>query len=407
MKKSIETHSHEELGSASRVWLLILGIILLATNLRAPITSVGPLVEIIRADLGISNTLAGLITTLPLIAFALLSPVAPKLARRYGMSLVLFVSVLVLGVGVLIRSAWGIGALLIGTVILGLAISVCNVLMPSLIKEKFPLRTGLMIGVYSVAMNLTGAIASGVSIPVSEGVGLGWKGALAIWAVLALIASLLWAPQLRRQRQQANISGKLDKPTNVWKSALAWYVTLYMGLQSLLFYVVVTWLPDILKSQGMTADSAGWTLSFMQLSVLPITFIMPIVAGRVKNQVGLMIITVSFFFAGIGGILYGSDKLTMLWAIMIGISLGSSFSLAMMLFGLRTSNAYDAAELSGMAQSVGYLLAAVGPTFVGYLHDVTGGWRMPMYFLVGVALFVLIFGVASGRNRFIGQVAER
>ncbi|WP_110929985.1 CynX/NimT family MFS transporter [Paenibacillus bouchesdurhonensis] len=405
MKKHPETHSHTELESASRVWLLILGIVFLATNLRAPITSVGPLVEIIRADLGISNTLAGLITTLPLIAFALLSPVAPKLARRYGMPLVLFVSVLMLGVGVLIRSAWGIGALLIGTVVLGLAISVCNVLMPSLIKEKFPLRIGLMIGVYSVAMNLTGAIASGISVPVAEGAGLGWKGALAIWAVLALIAALLWAPQLRRQRQQANISSKLDKPVNVWKSALAWYVTLYMGLQSLLFYVVVTWLPDILKSQGMTADSAGWTLSFMQLSVLPITFLMPIIAGRVKNQVGLMIITVSFFFVGIGGILYGSDKLTMLWAIMIGISLGSSFSLAMMLFGLRTSNAYDAAELSGMAQSVGYLLAAVGPTFVGYLHDATGGWRMPMYFLVGVALLVLIFGIASGRNRLIGQSA--
>lgn len=404
MKKSLETQSQLKLDSTSGVWMLILGIIFLATNLRAPITSVGPLVDTIRADLGISNTLAGLITTLPLIAFALLSPVAPKLARRYGMSLVLLISVILLGVGVLIRSAWGIGTLLIGTVILGLAISVCNVLMPSLIKEKFPLRTGLMIGVYSVAMNLTGAIASGVSVPVAEGAGLGWKGALAIWAGLALIASLFWAPQLR-QRQQAKISGTLDKPTNVWKSALAWYVTLYMGLQSLLFYVVVTWLPDILKSQGMTADSAGWTLSFMQLSVLPITFLMPIVAGRMKSQVGLMIITVFFFFAGIGGILFGSDKLTMLWAIMIGISLGSSFSLAMMLFGLRTSNVYDAAELSGMAQSVGYLLAAVGPTFVGYLHDLTGGWRMPLYFLVGVAVLVLIFGVASGRNRLIGQTA--
>ncbi|WP_339158253.1 MFS transporter [Paenibacillus sp. FSL W8-0186] len=406
MKKSIETHSRIHPDSDSRLWLLVLGIIFLATNLRAPITSVGPLVETIRTDLGISNTLAGLITTLPLIAFALLSPVAPKLARRYGMPLVLLASVILLGVGILIRSSWGIGTLLIGTVILGLAISVCNVLMPSLIKEKFPLRTGLMIGVYSVAMNLTGAIASGVSVPVAEGAGLGWKGALAIWAVLALIASVFWAPQLRRERQQAHISGQRDKPTNVWKSALAWYVTLYMGLQSLLFYVVVTWLPDILKSQGMSADSAGWTLSFMQLSVLPITFIMPIIAGRMKSQVGLMIITVSFFFIGMGGILYGSDRLTMLWAIMIGISLGSSFSLAMMLFGLRTSNAYDAAELSGMAQSVGYLLAAIGPTFVGYLHDATHGWRLPMFFLIGVAVLVLIFGVAAGRNRLIGRPAE-
>lgn len=403
MKPSVEAHSRTKPDSDSRVWLLILGIIFLATNLRAPITSVGPLVETIRADLGISNTLAGLITTLPLIAFALLSPVAPKLARRFGMPLVLLVSVGLLGVGVLIRSAWGIGTLLMGTVILGLAISVCNVLMPSLIKEKFSLRTGLMIGLYSVSMNLAGAIASGVSVPVAEGAGLGWKGALAIWSVLALTAFLFWAPQLRRERRQATISAQQDKATNVWKSALGRYVTLYMGLQSLLFYVVVTWLPDILKSQGMSADSAGWTLSFMQLSVLPITFIMPIIAGRTKNQVGLMIITVFFFFAGIGGILYGSDRLTMLWVIMIGISLGSSFSLAMMLFSLRTRNIYDAAELSGMAQSVGYMLAAIGPTLVGYLHDLTGGWRLPMYFLIGVAVLVLIFGVAAGRNRLIGQ----
>lgn len=403
MNKFAGTRSKARADSAAHVWLLILGIIFLATNLRAPITSVGPLVEIIRDDLGISNTLAGLITTFPLIAFALLSPMAPKLGRRFGTSLVLFVSVIFLGIGILIRSSWGIGALLLGTVLLGLAISVCNVLMPSLIKEKFPLRIGLMIGVYSVAMNLTGAIASGVSVPIAAGAGFGWKGALGIWALLALVTLVLWAPQLQRKGKQARLSAKLDKPVNVWKSALAWHVTLYMGLQSLLFYVVVTWLPDILKSQGMSADSAGWTLSIMQLSVLPITFIMPIIAGRMRNQVGLVIVIVLFFFAGLSGILYGNGTFTMLWTIMIGISLGSSFSLAMMLFGLKTTNAYAAAELSGMAQSVGYLLAAVGPTFVGYLHDATGGWKMPLYFLLVVAFLVLVFGVAAARDRVISS----
>ncbi|WP_438350263.1 CynX/NimT family MFS transporter [Paenibacillus sp. FA6] len=388
-------------GSNFTGWLLLLGIILIAANLRAPLTSVGPLIGSIRDDLGISNTLAGLITTLPLIAFALLSPIAPKLARRYGMSSVLFGALFLLVIGIVLRSAWNIGSLLIGTVILGLAISICNVLMPSLIKEKYPLKIGLMIGIYSVAMNLSGAIASGISVPLANQTGLGWKGALGLWGLLAFIAFLVWIPQLRRQQQTAKTVTLNEKRTNLWKSSLAWHVTLFMGLQSMLFYVIVSWLPDILKTQGMSSDSSGWILSLMQLAILPVTFIVPILAGRMKNQIVLMILTALFFFIGIGGLLSG-NQLVLLWAIFIGIGAGCSFSLAMILFGLRTTNAHDAAELSGMAQSVGYLLAAVGPILFGYLHDLTNGWNVPLIVLLVISVLMLIFGVASGRNRVIG-----
>ncbi|HEY2495259.1 MAG TPA: MFS transporter [Paenibacillus sp.] len=401
--KSEQPRINSQTSSTSTGWLLLLGIILIAMNLRAPLTSVGPLIGIIRDDLGISNTLAGLITTLPLIAFALLSPLAPKLARRFGMSRVLFGALSLLVVGIVLRSAWNIGSLLIGTVILGLAISMCNVLMPSLIKEKYPLKIGIMIGVYSVSMNFSGAIASGISVPVANLTGLGWKGALGIWGMLAFIALLVWIPQLGLRQQKVRTTTSDEKRTNLWKSSLAWQVTLFMGLQSMIFYVVVSWLPDILKTQGMSSDSAGWTLSLMQLAILPVTFIVPILAGRMKNQIGLMILTALFFFSGIGGLLSGNHTLVILWAILIGIGGGCAFSLAMMLFGLRTTNAHDAAELSGMAQSIGYLLAALGPILFGYLHDVTNGWNVPLIVLLVITSLLLIFGVASGRNRLIGE----
>ena len=402
--KSSQLRSDTPLKSPSKGWLLVLGIILIATNMRAPLTSVGPLIGTIRDDLGISNTLAGLITTLPLLAFALLSPLVPKLSRRFGTPMVLFGALFLLIIGMAVRSSVGIVTLLIGTVILGLGIAICNVLMPSLIKANYPLKIGVMIGVYSVSMNFSGAIASGISEPMANQVGLGWKGALGIWIVLALVTLIVWIPQIRRkQQEQASTSATNQNRTNLWKSPLAWYISIFMGLQSMLFYVVISWLPDILKSQGVSSDTAGWTVSIMQMALLPVTFIVPILAGRMKNQNILVILAAVFYFIGIGGLLSGNDTLTLLWAILIGIGSGCAFSLAMMLFGLRTSNAHDAAELSGMAQSMGYLLAAIGPTLFGFLHDATNGWKIPLIVMFVTAVLLLIFGVASGRDRLIGQ----
>lgn len=261
-----------------------------------------------------------------------------------------------------------------------------------------------MIGIYSVAMNLSGAIASGISVPLANQVSLGWKGSLGIWILLGLVALFVWIPQLYRQSDQSvKTSAFSEKQTNIWKSGLAWQVTLFMGLQSMLFYVVVSWLPDILKFQGMSSDSAGWTLSIMQMALLPVTFIMPILAGRMKNQIFLVILTALFFIVGVGGLLSGNESLIILWAILIGIGCGSAFSLAMMMFGLRTRNARDAAELSGMAQSIGYLLAAVGPTLFGYLHDATNGWKVPLIALLVMTVLLLIFGLAASRDRLIGE----
>jgi len=392
-------------------WLLIVGILFIGAVLRAPLTSVGPLIGTIKGDLGISNTLAGTLTTLPLLMFAVISPFAPKWARKYGIEAVLLAAAAILTVGILLRSASGAGTLFLGTALLGVAIALCNVLLPSLIKRDFPARIGLMTGVYSVSMNLSGAAASGISVPAASGLGLGWKGALGAWAALSLFALLFWLPLVtgsRKARQRArvsavsaNISG--EKVVSVWKSPLAWKVTLYMGLQSTFFYAFVAWLPAILNTRGLSAEYAGWMLSLMQLALLPITFVVPILAARMANQRFLVTLTCVLFLAGILGLLLGSTALVPLWIILAGIGGGCAFSLAMMFFSLRTRSAQQSAELSGMAQSFGYLLAAAGPILFGFLHDTTGGWTTPLLLLAVIAVLLFIVGQGAAANRFVGE----
>lgn len=385
------------------VWLLIVGIVFIAANLRAPLTSVGPLVSFIRDNLHISNTMAGMITTLPLLAFALFSPLVPKLARKFGMETVIFISIIFLLIGITLRSLSGIIVLYIGTAILGLAIAVSNVLLPSLIKREFPERIGLMTGVYSISMNLMGAIASGISVPIAIGAGYGWQGALGIWGVLSFISILFWLPQMKCNKEKASVSPHQtdDRHVNLWRSSLAWQVTLFMGLQSMVFYVLIAWLPAILVEQGISSDQSGWLLSIMQLALLPFTFIVPIVAGRMSSQRPLVIVTAALLLTGTLGLLYGNTNVILLWIIVLGIGGGFAFSLSMMFFGLRTANARQAADLSGMAQSIGYLLAASGPTLFGYLHDVTNSWTIPLWILVVASVLILVFGLGAGRERTV------
>ncbi|WP_144509777.1 MFS transporter [Bacillus sp. FJAT-22090] len=384
-------------------WLIIIGIIFIAANLRAPLTSVGPLVGYIRDDMNLSNTLAGMITTLPLLAFAIFSPFVPKLVRKFGFELIILISIIFLTLGIILRSFSGISNLYIGTVVLGLAISVCNVLIPSLIKREFPKRIGLMTGVYSISMNLFGAMASGISVPIAIHLGFGWQGALGVWGILSFVSILLWLPQMKhRQIGTLTITNKTDdQKMSLWRSPLAWQVTMFMGLQSMVFYVLIAWLPEILKEQGISSDQSGLLLSTMQLSLLPFTFIVPIIAGRMQSQRTLVCVMSTLLLSGTLGLLYGNPNLLVLWIIIIGVGGGFAFGLSMMFFGLRTKTPQQAAELSGMAQSFGYLLAAIGPTLFGYLHDVTSSWTIPFLLLVGASVMLFIFGLGAAKNRFI------
>ncbi|MFD0715270.1 CynX/NimT family MFS transporter [Paenibacillus sp. GCM10027626] len=403
--------------------LLVLGIVLIALNLRAPLTAVGPLIGSIREAIGLSNAVAGTLTTVPLLAFALLSPFAPALARKLGVERLIMYALCLLTLGIVVRSMTGAAPLFGGTVLLGLGIAVCNVMLPSIVKRDFPQHVGIMTGVYAVAMNLCGAAASGLSVPIARDWGLEWNGALGFWCVPAVIAVICWLPQLRRTglagqaaqaaqqageqaRQQTasmHISGQAagQKPRKLWRSPLAWQVTLAMGLQSFIFYIVIAWFPQILIDRGMDTEAAGWTISIMQFALLPITFIVPIVAAKMKNQHLLVVLTGLFYIAGIGGFFMESNDWVLLWAILLGIAGGCSFSLSMMFFSLRTRTAGEAARLSGMAQAVGYLLAAGGPMLFGVLHDSSGGWRTPLIVLLAASIAFMLSGFAAGRNRTI------
>ncbi|MGG1638715.1 MFS transporter [Paenibacillus sp. FSL K6-3182] len=390
----------------SSIGLIILGIIVIAANLRAPLTSVGPLVSFIRDDVLISNTLAGLLTTVPLLAFALLSPLVPKLGRRYGVERIILIALIFLTVGIVIRSLSGTANLYIGTAILGFAIAICNVLLPSLIKREFPNKIGSMTGIYSISMSLFGAIASGISVPLAVNAGLKWQGALGIWGILSFVSILCWLPQLRNQTKQTTTMSQqiASNDVNVWKSPLAWQVTLFMGIQSMVFYVLIAWLPEILKQQGIDSNQSGWYLSIMQLALLPFTFIVPVIAGRMSSQRLLVVIITILLLTGTLGLLYGSSNIILLWIIILGIGGGCAFSLSMMFFGLRTENAHQAAELSGMAQSIGYLLAAIGPALIGFLHDLTNSWNLPLFILLGASVLLFLVGIGAGRNRFVGSL---
>lgn len=382
--------------------LLAVGIIFVAAALRAPFTSVGPLLGMIRDDLGLSSTLAGAITTLPLLAFALLSPFAPQLARRFGTANVLMLALLALSTGILIRSGAGAVMLYAGTAVIGLSIAVCNVLLPGLIKGKFPERIGLMTGVYTVSMNICAAAASGISVPLAQHAGFGWRGTLALWFAVAALATIFWIPQMRNRTKGSTADHK-PSSIRIWRSPLAWQVTLFMGLQSLLYYVLIAWFSVILSERGMSSSHAGWILSLMQLAQLPFTFFVPLWAGRMKNQRSLVIITSILFMIGILGVWLGSTAWMAVWAIGIGIAGGFAFGLAMMFFSLRTRSTQEASELSGMAQSVGYLLAAMGPALFGLLHDVTHSWNVPLALLAVASVLLFMAGLGAGSSRFVGD----
>jgi CP family cyanate transporter-like MFS transporter len=384
--------------------LLVVGIVLLAVNLRPALTGLTPLIGQIRADTGISYGVAGLLTALPLLAMGLLSPIASLLAHRFGMERVLLASMLVLAAGILLRSAGAVTALFLGTAVLGAAIAIGNVLLPGLVKREFPERVGLMTSTYSTALAVSAAIAAGASFPLADQVGIGWRASLGSWALLALVAAVAWLPQMRSARP-ANASPADSQGVNgPWRSALAWQVTLFMGLQSLGYYVVLTWLPEILQEQaGISASLAGWMLALAQAVGTASIFLAPVLAGMRPSQHGVVVVAVALTGAGALGLLLAAETATALWVVLLGLGQGACFSLALTFFALRAPDSEHAAALSGMAQTVGYLLAAVGPFLFGLLRDTTHAWTVPLALLFAVAACLLLTGLGAARDAHVGR----
>ncbi|MGM8213699.1 CynX/NimT family MFS transporter [Virgibacillus sp. W0430] len=385
--------------------LLFIGVVLIGFNLRPAITSVGPLMGMIRDDIGFSNWSVGLLTSLPLIAFAVISPVVPKLANRFSNEIALIIGLCFLFIGIGIRSVSIIFFLFLGTLFIGLGIAVCNVLLPGVVKEKYPAKVAIMTSIYSTAMGIFAASASGLSIPFAENLQFGWQATLLIWGIPAFVAIIIWvrlAIKGKATRREVEVEFVTSKDNRIWTSFLAWKVALYMGLQSFLFYVTISWLPEILHAYGVSIATAGWMLSYTQFIGLPASFFVPVIAARFQSQRWIVFALCVMYLIGAGGLLAGTSYIGMILSVtLIGISMSGCFALALSFLGMRARNARQSAELSGMAQSFGYSLAAIGPMLIGFLFDLTHAWTVPLLTLMIVSILVMYFGMGAGQDKYV------
>ncbi|MDN3204938.1 CynX/NimT family MFS transporter [Algoriphagus sediminis] len=379
-------------------FFLIAGIILVSLNLRTSIASVGPLIPFIREDLGMSNGLAGFLTTLPLLTFASFSLVAPKIGQRLGYGKAIFFGIALLAFGVVIRVIGDVSLLLIGTALTGVGIVIANVLLIPLIKIQLPQKLGLMTALMATMMSLSAAVAAGVSVPIAVDLDLGWRGSLASWVVLMLLALLVWIPQLRSKRsfRPNTIGGK-----NVWKSKLGWFVTLFMGSQSVIYFTFSTWLPDMLINRGWSPVEAGVISSVMQLFGLIGSYFAPSLIMRLKQQSTFTIGIGAFYIIAFGALLIEVECLTYLCLTVIGICMGASLSIGYVFISLRTSEDQTTSNLSAMVQSIGYYLAAIGPFLFGWSLDLFNNWDFLIWFMLIFTGLFIYFGYHSGQNKTI------
>lgn len=395
-----EKRSSGRLNRPLQSVLLAVGILLIAANLRAPLTAVGPLLHTISQRLELSGAEAGLLSTLPLLAFAFVSPLAPRIARHVGLERTLLIAMVVLAVGIALRSLLSgaapvVGALMlfVSTLVLSAAIAVANVLLPAIVRQRFPTRVSLLTGFYATTMGLVAALSSGVAVPVAAATPAGWRLALGCWSGLALLGAVVWLPTLHR----SSITSRTQHGHRIpWRSPLAWYVTAFMGLQSFGYYVVITWLPSLLAAQGSNPENAGWLLFTYQLVNVATALVLPLVIGRMAGQRVAACAASLCCGLGYGGLIL-APGLAVVWTIIAGIGGGGCFVLALSFFGLRANSASQAAALSAMAQSVGYLIAAVGPFLFGLLHDATGNWTLSSVALFTSAVIMSVAAIGAGR----------
>ncbi|MDT7828790.1 MFS transporter [Pricia sp. S334] len=359
--------------------------------------SVGPLIEDIRAATGLSNTLLGVLTTLPLLMFGVVSTLTPLFTRRFGIGGTLWGAMALLAIGIGIRSLTWMPALYFGTFLFGIAIAFGNVLLPGLTKRNFASNSGFITSMYSSVMAVGASLAAGVSVPLAQNAGLGWRGSLAVWSILALIAFFVWMPQVSRLTRARAKQSYRDAMKSLGKSRLAWKVALFMGLQSMTFYVILAWLPSILQGRGYDPSFSGWMLSLSQATGILGSLIVPFVAGKKRDQRGIVWFLMLVEIVGLVGLLLPDIGWIALWVSLIGFVLGGTFGLALLFIVLRSHNAESATELSGMAQSIGYLVAATGPMIFGSIFDLSGNWTYSLIFLFVIAALKLRMGLGAAR----------
>ncbi|EQC1556311.1 CynX/NimT family MFS transporter [Citrobacter amalonaticus] len=379
--------------------LLIAGILMIATTLRVTFTGAAPLLEAIRTDYGLTTAQTGLLTTLPLLAFALVSPLAAGIARRIGMERSLFAAMLLICGGVAVRSLPDASLLFLGTAIIGCGIALGNVLLPGLIKRDFSQHVARLTGAYSLTMGAAAALGSALVVPLALS-GFGWRGALLLLMVFPLLALLIWLPQWRHTAHANVTTSRTLHARGIWRSPLAWQVTLFLGINSLIYYVIIGWLPAILISHGYSEAQAGSLHGLLQLATASPGLLIPLVLHRFHDQRCIAALVSLMCAVGAACFWFMPDQ-AVLWTLLFGFGSGATMILGLTFIGLRASSAHQAAALSGMAQSVGYLLAACGPPLMGRIHDAQGDWQIPLLTVAALAIAMAIFGFYAGRNKEI------
>lgn len=382
--------------------LFLIGMIIVAFNLRPALTGVGPITIFIQNDLGISAGTIGLLAMLPLLAFGFMSLGAPTLGASIGNSRAILYGLILLLFGIIVRSIGGISLLYFGTLFIGIGISIGNVLLPSFVKEKFAEKSTMLIGVYSAVLSFGAAIGSGMTAPIA--LQNDWRIALAVSGLFVFIALLIWVPVAIKDRK-ASLHSHKKRPIFPFKQSIAWYVTIFMGVQSLLFYSLVNWLPSMLEDRGVSVATAGVIVMVMQLASLPAILFIPFLANRSEQQKGLALSIASLYFIGLVGLFFLPASLFFLYisASIVGLAQGGSICLALLLVSLRAKTPSQVMVLSGMAQSFGYFIAALGPVAFGILRDITHTWVYVIVCLLSFTIILAITGWKAGQNRFINE----
>ena len=385
--------------------IILLGIILLGMILRTPITSVGAIIGPLKNLLEINNTVAGLITTIPLIAFAIFSPFVAKISNKIGLEKTLYLAAIVASIGLLLRFYINTSVFFVTTFIIGVGITVGNVLLPGLTKKYFPENLGVMTGFYAVVMNVSASIAAGISYPILNtnigGEKFSTGLAVNIWLIVSISNIVIYAIITKNSKSERIVKDKKTGVTGYLKSLKMWSVMLSMGLQSALFYCSVSWFAEIMISKGFTPSEAGLLLSISQFAQFPSTFLVPVLAEKIKNKLIIPIFITLGYVASLIGMVYiqGNFALMTIYIVLFALAGGGSFSYVMYLFSAKSKNEEEAADISGLAQAGGYWLAAIFPPLLGYIRDVLN-WDVAIYILIVTAslLFITLLHSSSKGN---------
>jgi CP family cyanate transporter-like MFS transporter len=381
-----------------RVFALV-ALLLAAVNLRLAVTSIGPVLAEIRDGLGMSASVAGLLTSLPVVCFALFGFAAPRLARRFGTGTVVAAGLTVLAAGLAIRPfapntlAF---VLLSGLSLAGIAL--VNVLMPVIVKERFPAQTGTMTGLYSVSLNVGATTAAAATVPLTNAFGDDWRLGLASWAVVAALAVPPWLFLARDRVAPSTAADPAGPVGTIARSPVAWALAVYFGMQSTSAYVMIGWLPQIFRDAGLSAEKAGVLFAVTSFLGIPLSFVLTALAARFRSQSAVAATCAVFGLAGWGGLWVAPAAAPWVWAILLGVA-NCAFPLALTMITLRGRSPATVVRLSAFAQGVGYILAIPTPILVGVLHDASGGWRLPLGLVVALVIPQLIAGVLAGRDR--------